>query len=114
MHVGNAIRLCRKRRGASQTDVAIRADCSVSYLSMLEYNKRGPTLSMITKIAEAPHVSVGALFVMASEEKELENIDSRLAGRLQRAAMSSIRSANDAGRSAAEGSFGHRYRASGG
>ena len=97
MDVGNAIRLCRKRRGVSQTDVAVRADCSVSYLSMLENNKRDPTLSMITKIAEALRVPVGALFVMASEEKELGNIDSRLAGRLQRAAMSSILSANDAG-----------------
>ena len=97
MDVGNAIRLCRKRLGASQTDVAMRADCSVSYLSMLENNKRDPTLSMITKIAEALHVPVGALFVMASEEKELGTIDSRLAGRLQRAAMASIPSANDIG-----------------
>ena len=97
MDVGNAIRLCRKRLGASQTDVAMRADCSVSYLSMLENNKRDPTLSMITKIAEALHVPVGALFVMASEEKELGAIDSRLAGRLQRAAMASIPSANDIG-----------------
>ena len=97
MNVGHAIRLCRTQRKASQTDVAQKASCSVSYLSMLENNKRDPTLSMITKIAEALHVPVGALFVMASEEKELGNIDSRLAGRLQRAAMSSILSANDAG-----------------
>lgn len=97
MDVGNAIRLCRKRRGVSQTYVAARADCSVSYLSMLENNKRDPTLSMITKIAEALHVPVGAFFLMASEEKELGSIDSRLVGRLQRAALASIPSANDAG-----------------
>ena len=97
MDVGSAIRLCRKRRGVSQTDVATRAECSVSYLSMLENNKRDPTLSMVTKIAEALHVPVGVLFVMASEEKELGNIDSRLAGKLQRAVMASIPSANGAG-----------------
>ena len=95
MDVGNAIRLCRKRRGVSQTDVAMRADCSVSYLSMLENNKRDPTLSMVTKIAEALRVPVGVLFVMASEEKELGNIDSRLAGKLQRAVMASLPAAND-------------------
>ena len=93
MDVGSAIRLCRKRRGVSQTDVATRAECSVSYLSMLE--KRDPTLSMVTKIAEALHVPVGVLFVMASEEKELGNIDSRLAGKLQRAVMASLPAAND-------------------
>ena len=65
MDVGSAIRLCRKRRGVSQTDVATRAECSVSYLSMLENNKRDPTLSMVTKIAEALRVPVGVLFVMA-------------------------------------------------
>ena len=97
MDVGSAIRLCRKRRGVSQTDVATRAECSVSYLSMLENNKRDPTLSMIRRIAEALHVPVGALFVMASEEKELGNIDSRLAGRLQRAAIASIPSTNETG-----------------
>ena len=96
MDVGNAIRLCRKRRGVSQTDVAVRADCSVSYLSMLENNKRDPTLSMITKIAEALHVPVGALFVMASEEKDLGRIDRRLAGRLHRAAIASIPAGSDA------------------
>lgn len=96
MDVGSAIRLCRKRRGVSQTGVAMRAECSVSYLSMLENNKRDPTLSMVTKIAEALHVPVGVLFVMASEEKELGSIDSRLAGKLQRAVMASLPAANDA------------------
>ena len=74
----------------------MRAECSVSYLSMLENNKRDPTLSMVTKIAEALHVPVGVLFVMASEEKELGNIDSRLAGKLQRAVMASLPAATDA------------------
>jgi hypothetical protein len=32
---------------------------------------------------------------MASEEKELGNIDSRLAGKLQRAVMASLPAAND-------------------
>lgn len=96
MDIGSAIRLCRKRRGASQTDVAIRAECSVSYLSMLENNKRDPTLSMITKIADALRVPVGVLFVMAAEERELGDIDSRLAGKLQRAAMASLSRASDA------------------
>ena len=96
MNVGNAIRACRKRRGASQTDIALRADCSVSYLSMLENNKRDPTLSMVSKIAAALQVPVGVLFVMASEQKELGKIGSHLAGKLQRAVMASLSAQDDA------------------
>lgn len=94
VNVGSAIRLCRKRRGVSQADVATRAECSVSYLSMLENNKRDPTLSMVTKIADALCVPVGALFVMASEDKDLGAIDSRLTRRLHQAAIASIASAS--------------------
>ncbi|MFG9941109.1 helix-turn-helix domain-containing protein [Pseudomonas aeruginosa] len=43
MNVGQAIRLCRTQRGVSQSTIANRANCSVSYLSMLENNKREPT-----------------------------------------------------------------------
>jgi len=95
MNVGNAIRECRKRRGVSQTDIALRADCSVSYLSMLENNKRDPTLSMVSKIADALQVPVGVLFVMASEQKELGKIGNQLAGKLRRAVMASLPTQND-------------------
>jgi hypothetical protein len=60
---------------------------------MLENNKRDPTLSMVTKIADALCVPVGALFVMASEDKDLGAIDSRLTRRLHQAAIASIASA---------------------
>ena len=93
MDVGSAIRLCRNG-AASQTDVATRAECSVSYLSMLENNKRDPTLSMITKIAEALHVPVGR-FCDGIGREGPGRIDGRLAGRLHRAAIASIPAAND-------------------
>jgi transcriptional regulator with XRE-family HTH domain len=96
MNVGNAIRECRKRRGVSQTDIALRADCSVSYLSMLENNKRDPTLSMVSKIAAALQVPVGVLFVMASEQKELGKIGGELAGKIERAVMASLPAQSDA------------------
>ena len=67
MNIGQAIKMCRTRRGVSQTDLALRADCSVSYLSMLENNKRDPTLSTLTKIAQALNIPIGILFFLASE-----------------------------------------------
>lgn len=90
MNVGRAIRMCRRRRGASQSDVAHRASCSVSYLSMLENNKRDPTLSTLTNIAQALHVPVGLLFVLASEQEDLGPIDENITDKLMQSALASL------------------------
>ena len=87
MNIGQAIKMCRTRRGVSQTDLALRADCSVSYLSMLENNKRAPTLSTLTKIAQALNIPIGILFFLASERDELTGMDKELAGELARTAL---------------------------
>jgi len=90
MNVGQAIRLCRTQRNASQTVVAQKANCSVSYLSMLENNKRDPTLSTLTRIASALRVPIGVLFVLAAETKDLGSVDKRLTGALARSALASL------------------------
>ena len=90
MNVGQAIRLCRTQRGVSQSTIANRANCSVSYLSMLENNKRDPTLSTVTRIAEALHVPVGLLFVLAADQSELGAIDEHVADQLMQSALASL------------------------
>lgn len=90
MNVGQAIRLCRMQRGASQTVIANRANCSVSYLSMLENNKRDPTLSTVTKIAEALHIPVSLLFLLASDQSELGVIGEHVADQLMQFALASL------------------------
>lgn len=87
--------MCRTQRGASQTEVANRANCSVSYLSMLENNKRDPKLSTITRIAQALHVPVGVLLFLAAEKDELGQMDARLAGEVEHSALASLRALND-------------------
>jgi transcriptional regulator with XRE-family HTH domain len=87
MNVGQAIKMCRTRRGISQTDLALQARCSVSYLSMLENNKRDPTLSTLTNISTALRVPIGILFFLASEREELSGIEKDLAGELARTAL---------------------------
>ncbi|WP_033535564.1 helix-turn-helix domain-containing protein [Bordetella trematum] len=87
MNIGQAIKMCRTRRGASQSELAQQADCSVSYLSMLENNKRDPTLSTLTKIAQALRVPVGILFFLAAEGNELSGMDKTLQGDLARTAL---------------------------
>jgi transcriptional regulator with XRE-family HTH domain len=87
MNVGQAIKMCRTRRGVSQTDLAHRVECSVSYLSMLENNKRDPTLSTLTKIAHGLNVPIGILFFLAADREELAGMDKELAGDLARTAL---------------------------
>lgn len=44
------------------------------YLSLLENNTRDPTLSVVTRIAEALRVPVGVLFVLAAADDDLGGI----------------------------------------
>lgn len=90
MNVGQAIRLCRNQRGVSQSDVAHQASCSVSYLSMLENNKRDPTLSTISKIAQALDVPVGLLFILASDKSDLALVDVEVTDKLKKSALRSL------------------------
>lgn len=90
MNVGRAIRLCRVQRGASQGSVARQASCSVSYLSMLENNKRDPTLSTLAKVAHALQIPVGLLFFLASEQGDLGAIDEKTAGKLMQSVLASL------------------------
>ena len=87
MNLGQAIKMCRTRRGASQGDLARSAKCSVSYLSMLENTQRDTTLSTLTNIALALNVPIGILFFLASERDELAGMDKELAGELARTAL---------------------------
>jgi transcriptional regulator with XRE-family HTH domain len=87
MNVGQAIKLCRTQRGISQTDLAQQAECSVSYLSMLENNKRDPTLSTLENIADALGIPVSIIFFLAAEASDLKGIDKSLQGELARTAL---------------------------
>ncbi|QRI93354.1 helix-turn-helix transcriptional regulator [Delftia lacustris] len=90
MNVGQAIRLCRTQRGASQSAVARLAQCSVSYLSMLENNQRDPTLSTVIKIAEALRVPAGLLFVLAADPNDLGDINEQAADQLMQSALAAL------------------------
>jgi transcriptional regulator with XRE-family HTH domain len=88
MDLGRAISLCRARRGMKQAELAERAGLSVSYLSLLEKNKRkDPTLSTIQKLAEALSVPTGILFFLAADKTELAGLDEDLSAKLAYAAL---------------------------
>ncbi|ETS33410.1 transcriptional regulator [Photorhabdus temperata] len=96
MNIGKAIKLCRTRRGISQTDLAQKAECSVSYLSMLENNKRDPTLSTLNSIATALNIPVSIIFFIAAEAGDLNGIDKGLQGELARTALELLNDSHSA------------------
>lgn len=88
MNLGRAITLCRKQRDLSQAELALRAGVSVSYVSLLEQNKRkDPTLSTIQKISEALNVPSGILFFLAADQIELAGLPAELQEKLSFAAL---------------------------
>lgn len=87
MNIGQVIKMCRSRRGLSQSELARRADCSVSYLSMLENNLRDPALSMVEKIAKALNVPIGILFFLAADRSDIVGMDKELSGQIARTAL---------------------------
>ena len=96
MNIGQAIRMCRSRRGLSLLQLARSAKCSASYLSMLESGERqDPTLSTIKKIAIALNVPLGILFFLGAEKDDLVGIDKDLSGQLAATALELLSESNN-------------------
>ena len=88
MNLGKAISLCRTQRGLTQSALAARAGLSVSYLSLLEQNKRkDPTLSIFQKLETALRVPSGILFFLAADQAELSVLVPELQEKLAYAAL---------------------------
>jgi len=87
MNLGRAIKMCRNSRGLSQAELALKAQCSVSYLSLLENSQRDPALSVVEKISQGLNVPVGILFFLAADNSELSGLDPDLKGSIARTAL---------------------------
>ena len=57
---------------------------------MLENNKRDPTLSTLTRLAQALQIPVGLLVFLASEQEDLGPIDEKAAGKLMQSILASL------------------------
>ncbi len=82
MQLGNAIKICREQKGLTRTELAEKAELSTSYISLLENNKRDPSLSKVEKIAEGLGVPMSILLFLATDKSEFESISSELAEKL--------------------------------
>lgn len=82
MNIGQSIQLARSKRKMSQADLAKRAEISVSYLSLLEREKRDPPLSTLRRIASALRIPLELLLFLGAEGGELGSLNRDLAGQL--------------------------------
>jgi transcriptional regulator with XRE-family HTH domain len=69
MSVGRAAKFARVAAGIKQKDLADRLDVSPNYLSLVENNKREPSISFLRNLAGELAIPLGLLFL---------NIDSDL------------------------------------
>ncbi len=82
MNIGKSIRLCRQQKHWSQSELASKAEISVSYLSLLERNLRDPNISILTKLADSLSVPLSVLVFLSADKSELELLDSEVAEKL--------------------------------
>ena len=63
MTLGSAIKLIRTARNITQRQIAKQLDVSANYLSLIESDKRDPSLAFLNRLAGALKVPVAMLFV---------------------------------------------------
>lgn len=74
MKIGSVIRKCRKLKGMTQLQLSNSSDISESYLSLIEQDKRQPTLSNLESIADTLQVPVSILVFLADKRESISEI----------------------------------------
>ena len=82
MNLGNSIKICRAHRGLTQAQLAKKAGISLSYLSLLEHDKRDANVSTLEAIAQGLGIPLNLLFFLASESGELQGLPEDVRDRL--------------------------------
>ena len=82
MNLGNAIKICRAHRGLTQAELAKEAKISLSYLSLLEHDKRDANISTLEAIARGLGLPLNLLFFLASDSGELQGLPEEVRDRL--------------------------------
>lgn len=71
MNIGNVIWKLRKGQKMTQADLSLLANITQTYVSQIENGDRIPSQEVIESVCAALKISVGGLYVMALEEKDV-------------------------------------------
>lgn len=74
MNLGETIKICRKKKGLTQAQLAELANISMSHLCLMEKNKRAPSISAIESIANALDIPLSVLIFLASSTDQLKEL----------------------------------------
>lgn len=74
MKIGSVIRKCRKLKSMTQLQLSNSSGISESYLSLIEQDKRQPTLSNLESIAGTLQVPVSILVFLADTQESVSEI----------------------------------------
>lgn len=67
MQIGKVIKLLRINAGIRQRELAKSLGITQSYLSLLEYGNRQPSLGLIKRTARAMHLPAGVFLALSTE-----------------------------------------------
>lgn len=95
MNLGKAVKSVRSQLGLTQEELARKANISVSYLSMIEKNKRDPSLSTVKEIASGMNIPVSILVFLAADRNELDSLDEGLVQKLSHTVFELIHARSD-------------------
>jgi len=79
MTLGSAIKLIRTARGVKQVELARSMKTSPNYISLVEKDKREPSISFLTRLARELSVPV-SMFFMCQELEGSPNATAELRG----------------------------------
>ena len=84
MHVGNTVKFLRLSAGLTQSDLAGRLGVSANYVSLIENNKRDPSLSFLGRLSNEFGVPLGLLFLeVGSNHSEVSREERALVMRIK-------------------------------
>lgn len=69
MALGRALKLYRLMAGIKQKDLARRLDTSSSYLSLVESDKRTPSIDFLSRAAQEINVPVELLLIESAQQR---------------------------------------------
>lgn len=95
MNIGKAIKLCRTQKSMRQSELAVLADISVAYLSLIEQGKRDPNFSVLKAISQGLDIPLSILVFLATDNSELRAISPELFEKLSITALNLVKASAD-------------------
>jgi transcriptional regulator with XRE-family HTH domain len=95
MNIGKAIKMCRTQKDMRQAELAVLADISVAYLSLIEQGKRDPNFSVLKAISKGLDIPLSILVFLATDNSELSEINPELFEKLSVTALNLVKASAD-------------------